>query len=222
MGIHGKVFGFPLASIAASIVAVPVLVGWTRSYFVNESIIYSSGGPTAYGIATARGTILFDYRDLSGRSAMVNRAYPIEGWQHYEFGRPRHAPDPDWSLDFTEMRKYYVHPYTYVRSARTRWRAAGFAWQTSNLVRLPRKGTPLRGASAQVFFATDCWILAVPWWSLGLPGAALEMSVLHAWLVTRRRRARGLCVKCGFDLRASRDRCPECGTPIPTQRKASA
>ncbi len=47
---------------------------------------------------------------------------------------------------------------------------------------------------------------------LCLAGSCL--SLFHG----RRRRKRkklGLCVKCGYDLRASKDRCPECGESFP-------
>jgi hypothetical protein len=60
----------------------------------------------------------------------------------------------------------------------------------------------------------------VPFWSLWLPaGFATFAFVLRAGLC-RRRLVRGSCVQCGYDLRASKDRCPECGTPVPAEVKA--
>jgi hypothetical protein len=57
-------------------------------------------------------------------------------------------------------------------------------------------------------------VVAVPWWSL-----AAVSAILPAWWYLRHRRRRlvrqrvaaGLCVRCGYDLRESPERCPECG-----------
>lgn len=53
-------------------------------------------------------------------------------------------------------------------------------------------------------------------WALCL-GTAILPTV---WLIgfnrnrRKRRQAAGLCHRCGYDLRASKDRCPECGTAL--------
>jgi hypothetical protein len=71
----------------------------------------------------------------------------------------------------------------------------------------------------------------IPYWSLLL--LTLFPPTLWAWMAVRRvrrnRRApRGLCPICGYDLRASPNRCPECGTipqpphNPPMQRTATA
>ena len=57
-------------------------------------------------------------------------------------------------------------------------------------------------------------LLAFPYWFAVLVFAALPAWWLSAWHRRRRRAARraaGQCVACGYDLRASPDRCPECG-----------
>ena len=43
---------------------------------------------------------------------------------------------------------------------------------------------------------------------------SLATLILAAILVHRSSRAAGLCPGCGYDLRASKNRCPECGREI--------
>jgi hypothetical protein len=62
--------------------------------------------------------------------------------------------------------------------------------------------------------------IGIPCW---MPAAALGlipalMVALHIWRIGRTRLQPGFCASCGYDMRATPDRCPECGlTPAPSR-----
>ena len=52
--------------------------------------------------------------------------------------------------------------------------------------------------------------VAIPLW---MPFVLAAISTAILWRRDRRTPTAGLCRMCGYDLRASKDKCPECGTP---------
>ena len=83
--------------------------------------------------------------------------------------------------------------------------------------------TPRNQRLVQYVLARERW--RGRWLQFGLrAGPLVGGSVAAAWLILlaagwrgrreRRRLATARCVKCGYDLRATPDRCPECGTPV--------
>ncbi len=56
------------------------------------------------------------------------------------------------------------------------------------------------------------WSILLPLWMPTMLFASVTVSCSLGGHHRRRKRKKlGLCVKCGYDLRASKDRCPECG-----------
>jgi hypothetical protein len=76
-------------------------------------------------------------------------------------------------------------------------------------LRLPRfdyRDVPIHPPLLQTY-----WSLTVPYWLLVL----IAVPLPAAWRVrrarVRRRLSSGQCLHCGYDLRATPERCPECG-----------
>jgi hypothetical protein len=100
-----------------------------------------------------------------------------------------------------------------------------FAWETDAALHEAPVDGELRnfeGVPATVWTRTST--LTVPWWFLTLLFAvAPAVALRRRWRVRRRRRlVAGLCPACGYDCRATPDRCPECGTVRTTAAAAAA
>ena len=62
------------------------------------------------------------------------------------------------------------------------------------------------------------WQLVSDWRMLLMLAMVVPLLWAYAWALQafrrRDRRRKGQCTSCGYDLRASKERCPECGAPI--------
>ena len=71
------------------------------------------------------------------------------------------------------------------------------------------RGPLVAGTAGFAFRREHGFLIGVPYWVV-----CPALAGLPAWRWARRRRSPtpGLCLQCGYDLRATPDRCPECGT----------
>jgi hypothetical protein len=80
----------------------------------------------------------------------------------------------------------------------TFWRRIGFGFRST-------------GAASE-YGAESSWIIATPAWLILIVSLLMPLQRVFSFISRHRRKRRRLCVHCGYDVRATPDRCPECGT----------
>jgi hypothetical protein len=170
---------------------VPETVGW--AHVVTEGADRRFHDVRLWSAKGGVGIYICDYWNLTNNNT---------GWAFYhQVGQVSHE-----------------YPYAVTSTSggkTTRWKRGQFAYMRSEVGR--DKLWMQMDNAPPTFFATkaieSAWVL--PYWSLVVVGLPLPILATVVFIRTRRRKHRsraGLCRKCGYDLRASPDRCPECGT----------
>ncbi len=178
------------ALAAVSLVLCAAAAGaWGRSYFAGDGFKHRTGGRyCGIHVGGGRVEVLRAFLDPSGSWFLADGT-----WEHD--ARPPDAP---------------MYGPSGILADRWAFDAAGVRYATQTLDgRDANARAWLRGIDRY-----DARLLVVP---LAYVTAALAVAPA-AWLVMFRKRRRraararvGFCKQCGYDLRATPDRCPECG-----------
>jgi hypothetical protein len=163
---------------------VVTMILWVRSYWVSDHLSLSPRRGVHYDISSRPGLILISRSTLTGRTSDIYSDALDRG--------------PGWSFDSSAAPKTPVSPFT-PEGSHAAWQWLGFdhlAYVQSG----PSYG--LRTFRRIIF----------PMWSVALASALPVLQPLVGIVRKKRRRAAGACPVCGYDLRATPERCPECGT----------
>ena len=185
------------AASVLSLLAFAVVVSlWVRSHWRSD---YRSKVVRTQLDRNRSALNLLAIRSSAGGVAVHRQAesFNTHGMDVVPVGRPR---------DGAERRSGRAGDYPSLPTSRpSPWTRLGFHYY--------------RGVQTGQSRSANSWAVVIPYWFLTALAAILLPACWFTSLGRRRRRAarlrRGLCPGCGYDLRGTPDRCPECGEPVP-------
>jgi hypothetical protein len=178
----------PLAAAAAVgslVLCLAVCALWVRSYRLSDQLLWTAADGQGL-VKSAKGHLVV-HAYLDRNTTPIPRRPATKREISY---RRDEAFGP--SIDLAEI--LFLCADATARVAQ--WQHGGFAWQ--------------RRQSSRDVVA----VAVAPFWSLATVTAVPALGWTLCRLRSRRRLADGLCPACGYDLRATPHRCPECGRRI--------
>ena len=190
---------FTILAAVSALSAVALGFAGVRSFILEDYWFYEGFTPAAGGgghvhavtVRLSRGGVRWDFQrepDLSAKQmqalhGMSMQSASMPGIEHQA------APPRELRLDHNSFGAW---------AGRLGW---GFE-QWSDLHGYSFPGAPPTRYTSFIFPIWFPTLLLAIW-----PGLRLRR-----WRIVRRRSKMGLCTTCGYDLRATPQRCPECGT----------
>jgi hypothetical protein len=182
------------ATVVSAVFCVATVVLWVRSYRVTDVLTWrryhgSVESERRVTVYSSRGRLMLNVSRFQYLVIFIGDPRPPFEWRRM----------PGESV--TESYAWYEPTTGSTRL--TRRRLGGVEFVRAE----PTDGDPLRERTTSV---------SGPWSPLAAACGILPTRSLFRLRRRRRSARRGLCAACGYDLRATPDRCPECGcTPPP-------
>jgi hypothetical protein len=189
---------------------------WVRTFRMVDRVEFGTSNEGGFGFAAYRGVIAFFYPATPNSSNLF--VDDVRGWSYERgggadnFGAEFVAQEEGWSWEGSAQNTYSPTSYALVHDhipgfatpmGTIDFDLVGIKYEVMFLGYSDLKGVPFRNI-----------IIVPPWLSfcaaVGL--AALPAAAIRRYIRSIARQRVGRCACCGYDLRATPNRCPECGT----------
>ena len=201
---------FRFLAILSALLCLAAMFLWIRGHYARDGVWYSTD-TMRYSIHSYRGRIwVWSLSITPNPSAMV--------WTtptRIRTGFQIDSVADSWYAPYIRPGKGVVLETDFTDAPRA-WSSANRQWLGFSYV---RDDSWLPKAQLQWGYPTArSRALFVPHWAIVALTAILPATALLRYARNRKRRRDNLCPKCGYDLRATPGRCPECGhEPSPAQ-----